>query len=38
MKTRAQYHEKNRKLTTTMYDFAEALNAAIKQVYPENQG
>lgn len=24
--------------TTTMYDFAEALNAAIKQVYPENQG
>ena len=29
---------KNRKLTTTMYDFVEALNAAIKQVYPENQG
>ncbi|MFL1422139.1 poly-gamma-glutamate hydrolase family protein [Staphylococcus ureilyticus] len=24
--------------TTTMYDFAEALNGAIKQVYPENQG
>lgn len=24
--------------TTTMYDFAEALNRAIKQVYPENQG
>jgi phage replication-related protein YjqB (UPF0714/DUF867 family) len=23
--------------TTTMYDFAEALNAAIKQIYPENQ-
>ncbi|MDV3053156.1 hypothetical protein NLV77_002099 [Staphylococcus ureilyticus] len=24
--------------TTTMYDFAEALNGAIKQVYPQNQG
>lgn len=24
--------------TTTMYDFAEALNDAIKQVYPESQG
>ena len=38
MKTRAQYHEKIENWTTTMYDFVEALNVAIKQVYPENQG